>query len=201
MVKNIHSRDLLASPVKVGELIDSLASKNDKLWPGDQWWPMLFDRPLGVGAAGGHGPVRYVVEEYEQDRYVRFRFTEPRAYIGTHAFDAEEIKPGVVRLRHVVDMRVEGIIWALMQRLTIQVHDTLIEDAFDRAEAYVASRPVSQRKWSFWVQFLSPLILKIFAKWKENYTAGTSIPAKFGIIKSALVFKPVVITALPSLVR
>lgn len=41
MVKNIHTRDLLASPSKVGELIDSLASKNDKLWPGDQWWPML----------------------------------------------------------------------------------------------------------------------------------------------------------------
>lgn len=158
MVKNIHTRDLLASSSKVGELIDSLASKNDKLWPVDQWPPMLFDRPLGVGAAGGHGSARYVVEEYEQGRYIRFRFTEPRAFVGIHAFDAEEIKPGVVRLRHVIDMRVEGIIWALMIRLTIRLHDALIEDAFDRAEAYVTSRPMSQRKWSFLVRFLRKLM-------------------------------------------
>ena len=67
-------------------------------------------------------------------------------------------KPGVVRLRHVLDMRVDGIIWALIIRLTIKGHDALIEDAFDRAEAYVASRPVSQRKWSFGVRLLRGIL-------------------------------------------
>ncbi|MHB1042131.1 MAG: SRPBCC family protein [Eubacteriales bacterium] len=154
MVKNIHTRDLLTSPSKAGVLIDSLASKNDKLWPRDQWPPILFDRPLGAGAAGGHGPIRYVVEEYKPGRHICFRFTEPGGFIGTHAFDVEEVKPGMVRLRHVIDMRVKGIariIWPLMIRW---LHDALIEDAFDRAEAYVASRSVSQRRWPFWVRFL-----------------------------------------------
>lgn len=152
-IKNVHTRDLFASTSKVGELIDSLSSKNDELWPRDQWWPMLLDRPLEVGAAGGHGPVSYVVEEYERGSYIRFRFTG--ASKGTHAFDAEEIKPGVVRLRHVVDMHLKGIIEALLVHfLTIRIHDALIEDAFDRAEAYVASRPVRQRKWSLLVRLL-----------------------------------------------
>ena len=51
------------------------------------------------------------------------------------------------------------------------------------------------------VNLFSPLIPKIFAKWKENYATETYIPARLGMIKSALVFNPVVITAFPSLVR
>jgi hypothetical protein len=51
------------------------------------------------------------------------------------------------------------------------------------------------------VTFLSPLLPKIFVKWKDNYAVATSKPARLRIIKSAFVFSPVVMTAFPSLVR
>ncbi|UNO43730.1 DUF2867 domain-containing protein [Streptomyces sp. MST-110588] len=38
---------------------------------------MRFDRPLGVGAYGGHGPVRYRVSAYDPGRRIRFDFTSP----------------------------------------------------------------------------------------------------------------------------
>jgi hypothetical protein len=58
-VINIHERVLDASIFEIGKLIDGLASANDKLWPHDRWPAMKFDRPLSVGAIGGHGPIRY----------------------------------------------------------------------------------------------------------------------------------------------
>ena len=57
-IQNIHERVLDAPAGKVGALIDSLAAADDLLWPTDRWPPMQFDRALGVGASGGHGPIR-----------------------------------------------------------------------------------------------------------------------------------------------
>ena len=154
MVANVHVRDLYASLSQVGTLLDSLSSKDDKLWPYDRWSPMKFDRPLGIGAAGGHGMVRYIVEEYRPGHFVSFRFTAPRGFIGTHAFDLREVSPGVVRIRHVIRMKLKGaarISWPLVIRW---LHDALIEDAFDKTEAYISSQPVKQRTWSLWVRLL-----------------------------------------------
>lgn len=154
MVKNVHTRELNASLSEAGPLIDCLASKDDLLWPVKCWPPMKLDRPLGVGAAGGHGPSGYVVEEYRQGIYIRFRFTGPPGFIGTHAFDIEEVGPERVRIRHVIDMRVEGSGWFTWNFFARWLHDALIEDAFDRAREYLERRPVPQRKWSWGVRFL-----------------------------------------------
>lgn len=157
MVRNIHTRDLHTSLSEAGMLIDGLASDQDHLWPRDVWPAMRFDRPLGVGAVGGHGPIRYTVESYEPGRNIRFRFTAPDGFEGTHGFDAQEIAPGVVRLQHVCSMRTQRLArlsWPLLYRW---LHDALLEDALDHAEAYVASHPVHQRSWSPWVRFLRNL--------------------------------------------
>ena len=57
-VRNIHERRISAPVIQVGALIDTLASKNDKLWPIHKWPAMRFDKDLEIGAKGGHGPVR-----------------------------------------------------------------------------------------------------------------------------------------------
>lgn len=57
-VLNVHERELRATSEQVGALIGSLASRNDLLWPRHIWPKMEFDRPLSVGATGGHGPIR-----------------------------------------------------------------------------------------------------------------------------------------------
>ena len=115
---------------------------------------MRLDRPLQVGAVGGHVPIRYRVEVYEPGRAIRFRLTGPRGVHGTHGFELKASAPGITRLEHRLCMRVSGgarLSWPLMFRW---LHDALIEDALDRAEAAVTSRPLQERHWSLWVRFL-----------------------------------------------
>ncbi len=89
MVTNIHARLLDAPAGEIGTLIDGLGSADDRLWPHDRWPPMHFDRPLSVGAIGGHGPIRYVVESYRPGHSVQFRFTRPKGFLGYHRFEVE----------------------------------------------------------------------------------------------------------------
>ncbi len=63
-VYNVHERLLFAQAGEVGALLDTLAGGADALWPRSTWPPVEFDRPLAVGAVGGHGPVRYTVAAY-----------------------------------------------------------------------------------------------------------------------------------------
>ncbi len=77
-VINIHERELGANHEQVGALIDSLASEDDRLWPGHSWPRMKFDRPLSIGATGGHGPIRYFIEGYKPGKFIKFCFTNPK---------------------------------------------------------------------------------------------------------------------------
>lgn len=151
-VLNVHEREIPAAASVVGALVDGLASDNDCLWP--KGWPaMRFDRPLGVGAIGGHGPIPYRVEEYRPGRMIRFRFLGPRGFDGHHEF---EVLPGdgqTTVLRHTIRMRARGpalLSWPLAIR---PLHDALLEDALARAQASVGATPIA-RPWSLWVRIL-----------------------------------------------
>src|SRR5688572_30624625 len=124
-VLNIHERTFDFPADKVGALIDTLASPKDRLWPNGLWPRMEFDRPLGVGAVGGHGPIRYSVEEYRPGRSVKFRFSGPRGFDGYHGFF---VVPDGARtiLRHTLEMTTHGpalVSWPLVFR---PLHDALI---------------------------------------------------------------------------
>ena len=152
-VTNVHERELHTSLETAGALIDQLASENDLLWPVDAWPAMRFDRPLGVGADGGHGPIRYVVEAYEPGRNIRFRFTKPVGFVGNHRFEMERLSEDRVKLRHVIEMKTVGSAtyqWCIAIR---SLHNALMEDALDRAELFAGGTP-RDRRWSLWVRFL-----------------------------------------------
>ena len=132
-VRNVHARRFAASAGAVGQLIDGLSSADDRLWPRDRWPAMRFDRPLGVGAVGGHGPIRYTVETYVPGRSVRFRFAAPHGFLGTHQYEVEALATGGTILRHVMTMDAVGsarLTWPLVFR---PLHDALIEDSLDCA--------------------------------------------------------------------
>jgi hypothetical protein len=152
-VLNVHQRWLPGPPEPVGALIDGLAGPDDRLWP-DRWPAIRFDRPLGPGAEGGHGPIRYRVEAYAPGRRVDFRFTGMPGLEGVHHLEAEPAGPGAVVLRHVADGRVSGrmlLVWPLVIRF---LHDALIEDLLDRAELEVTGTVASPARWSPWVRLL-----------------------------------------------
>lgn len=165
-ILNIHERIIDSSPEQVGRLIDSLASSNDLLWPIDRWPPMQFDRPLGVGAVGGHGPIHYTVESYQPGHYIRFRFTEPAGFVGTHRFEVEPTTSGKVLLRHVIEMQVKGRAWCIWMIAICPLHDALLEDALDRAEIAVGKQ-VPPRRWSFWVKTIRWMMRRKNAKQKR----------------------------------
>lgn len=152
-VLNIHERELHAGPDKVGALIDTIASEKNRLWPRAFWPAMRFERPLGVGAVGCHGPISYVVEEYRPGQMVKFRFTRPRGFNGHHWLEVLSKADHSTVLRHTIRMRVVGIAllsWPLVVR---HLHDALLEDALALAQASLGTTPVVH-PWSWWVKFL-----------------------------------------------
>jgi hypothetical protein len=156
-IRNNHQRTLAASLPAVGALLDGLAQPGDRLWPEDRWPAMRFDRPLGVDAVGGHGPVRYIVEAYEPGRSIRFRFTAPRGFNGTHAFEVESAGEGRTVLRHSVTFRAQGpalLSWPLVFR---PLHDALLEDALDRAERSLGVER-ALRRWPLRVRVLRRIL-------------------------------------------
>ena len=152
-VVNIHERKLETSPERVGALIDTLSSRKDALWPNNVWPKMAFDRPLEVGATGGHGPIRYFVEEYTPGKSIKFRFTGPRGFDGFHGFDVISDPEQPAMLRHTLMMKAGGsaiVSWPLIFR---PLHDALIEDAFTKAQAELGIT-AEIHPWSLWVRVL-----------------------------------------------
>lgn len=175
MVENIHVRIFRAPLADARSLIDRLASRDDVMWPSKRWPAIRFDRPLGVGAIGGHGPIRYYVESYEPGHAITFRFTSPKGYIGTHALDVRELERGQVQIRHVLKMRVAGmarLVWPLAFRW---LHDALVEDAFDRAESYCTSNQLSERALSTWVRVLRHLMSSKRVRVRASETASVAV--------------------------
>ncbi|MBT8397363.1 MAG: SRPBCC family protein [Gemmatimonadetes bacterium] len=156
-VSNHHSRSFGEPPELVGACLDSLSGQADSLWPYERWPRMGFDRPLAVGAKGGHGPIRYFVEEYEPGRKITFRFTKPDGFQGTHGFHVTPTDSGC-ELRHVIEMRVSGpalLTWPVVFR---PLHDALLEDALDKVEANLSGRAWARRDLPLVVRILRRIL-------------------------------------------
>jgi hypothetical protein len=152
-VLNIHERALPASEETVGALIDSLGRENDRLWP-PGWPPVHFERPLAVGVAGGHGPVRYVVSHYVPGRWVRFSFTGPRGFHGFHEFTVERLGDNRAVLRNTLVLHARGVRWLAWPLFFRPLHDALFGHALDRAEQAVTGHVARPVEWSRYVRML-----------------------------------------------
>ncbi|WP_280405935.1 SRPBCC family protein [Nocardia brasiliensis] len=156
-VYNVHERLLAAQPREVGALVDTLASSEDKLWP-PGWPPMEFDRPLGVGAVGGHGPVRYTVVAYVPATWVRFTFTGPRGFDGFHEYAVLAVDENHTLLRHTLAMkthRAARLTWPLAIG---PLHDACLEDSLDRAELACTGTVAHPARWGPYVRLLRKLL-------------------------------------------
>ena len=152
-IDNVHSREIEGTPEAVGSLLDSLSSPEDRLWPTEHWPAMRFDRPLEVGADGGHGPIRYAVEAYTPSESVVFRFKGPKGLSGVHRLDISPTDRGAT-LTHTIDGAASPrfvIPWKLVFE---PLHDALTEDALDNAERAVTGEVSSPAEWSRWVRLL-----------------------------------------------
>jgi hypothetical protein len=153
-MRNVHERALPVPAERVGALLDRLASPEDALWPAPAWPPMRFDRPLAVGADGGHGPIRYHVAEYEAGRRVRFVTAPGSGLVGYHEFTVEPDGAERCVLRHVIEGEARGLT-ALAWPLAVRwLHDAVVEDLLDNAELAVTGAVARPAVWSPWVRLL-----------------------------------------------
>lgn len=158
-VTNIHERVFRASPQQAARLLDSLSSPDDALWPSRHWPRMRLDKPLGLGATGGHGPIRYRVVAYEPGKQVTFQFTSPRGFIGRHWFEILGHGTSGAILRHTIEMSLVGsarLSWPLVFR---PLHDALVEDALTNAQVALGEPPTPM-PWSAWVRLLRKVVAR-----------------------------------------
>jgi hypothetical protein len=143
---------------------------------------MRFDRPLGPGAQGGHGPIAYRVDRYEPGRCVRFRFTRSpvamaRGLEGVHWFAVHDRGPAGATVEHVLEGRARGtmrLFWPLVFR---PLHDALIRDALDRAELAATGRIHARAAWSGQVVALRWILRRAGLGLRRSAREGRAEPA------------------------
>lgn len=153
-MRSVHERVLAAPAATVGALLDRLGGPGDVLWPAPAWPPMRLDRPLAVGADGGHAEIRYVVNAYEPGRRVEFRVHPEIGLAGFHAFEIEPIDDDSCRLRHVLEARPLGRMRLLLPTVIRWLHDAVVEDLLDNTERAVTGAVARPYRYSLWVRLL-----------------------------------------------
>ncbi len=150
-IVNIHSRHLPASVAQIGQLLATVASADDRVWPHENWPRMQLDRPVQVGAVGGHGPIQYRVAIYWPQECVRFEFTS--GSVGWHELQLQATGEHTCLITHTIQTQPNWkfrIAWLLVIRY---MHDALVEDLFDKLEAQF--HPLTQpKRWNVLVKLL-----------------------------------------------
>jgi hypothetical protein len=154
---NRHEIEIAAGEAEVGKLIDTLSSANDLLWPHFRWPRMRFNKPLQVGARGGHGPIGYWIEEYEPNKHIIFRFDNThwlsRGIEGYHTLFIKRGESGTTLVHEIVGT-IRGralLLWPLVVR---PLHDSLVEDALARVAQHFDSTYPFPPELPLWVRFL-----------------------------------------------
>jgi hypothetical protein len=156
-VLNIHALTIHQPKEKIAELFKTLASKNDRMLATDKWPPMILDNGLQVGSKGGHGPIKYTVQEFKPDESIQFAFTRPKGFNGFHKFEMTRLDDYSTAIKHTIDMNTTGsatLQWVIAIRW---LHDAYIEDAFDKVENQLAAEKKTSQ-WSIWVKLLRMLL-------------------------------------------
>lgn len=144
---------------QVGKLLETLASRDDKIWPTGHWPRMQLDKGLSIGSKGGHGPIRYHVIKYTPQQEVKFQFIAPRGFHGFHGLDITSISEDETELTYTIEMKTDfkaTLQWIIcIQRL----HDALTEEAFDKIENQFSDQK-KFTKYPLWVKFWRAILKK-----------------------------------------
>ncbi len=148
---------------KIAEILETLSTKQDLLWPEENWTPMILDNGLCVDSRGGHGIIKYYVTKYEYGKIVEFCFVEPEEFKGAHRFELSKPSDNRTKIKHTIDVQfnLKGLIlWYLIVKW---LHDALLEDCLDKVENNLENTN-AKTPHNFWLKFLQ----KVFRKNRKN---------------------------------
>ena len=149
-VINSHKRIINQPIEKVSKLFKSLATNEDHIWPSNNWPEMRFNEGLKIGNRGGHGRIRYTIIAFEPGKHIKFEFSKPDGFNGTHELNLNVISEDASEISHLIKMNTNykaSFLWVFVIRW---LHDALIEEAFDNLENYF-SEEKKEAKYNFWV--------------------------------------------------
>lgn len=156
-VRNTHSRLIDAPITEVGNLLLTLATEDDQLWPTKQWPAMSFKNSVVIGSRGGHGPIRYFIDTVIPGESIEFQFEKPVGFNGVHGFKLEAPDSDTTLLTHYIEMTTSGkaiFSWWFLYR---PLHNALIEDCLTNAELNLGLEG-TPKKWNLWVRFLRKIL-------------------------------------------
>ena len=152
-VINIHQRVINQPKDKISELLGTLSSKNDMMFPTEKWPRMKLNEGLKEGSKGGHGPIRYDVQKYSEGTFIQFKFTKPIGFQGIHRFDITALDNNKTEIKHTIEMETSGTGTAIWLFAVRWLHDALLEDSFDKVENHFLAEK-KKTKWNIWVKIL-----------------------------------------------
>ena len=120
---------------------------------------MKFKDGIKIGAKGGHGPIKYTVENYDPSELIQFRFLKPIGFKGIHKLELKELSNQKTQIKHTIDMQTSGkatVHWIFIIRA---LHNALIEDAFDKLENDL-SNSHKKTEYNLWVKILRKQLAK-----------------------------------------
>jgi hypothetical protein len=156
-ITNIHTRVIKQSKDKVSQILDTLSSNDDKLWPNETWPPMIFRNGLKEGSIGGHGPIEYSIRKYIPGNIIEFQFLKPDRFKGIHKFDITELDSEQTEIKHTIQMTLSGkgtLTWYIAIKW---LHDALLEDCMDKVENQF-SEEQKYTQWNLWVRILRKML-------------------------------------------
>lgn len=152
-VVNRHTRIINEPIEKVSQLFETLATSKDQIWPSQNWPAMRFRDGLKIGSRGGHGRIRYTITDFKPGEHIKFEFTKPEGFNGTHELNIKAISNDASEINHIIKMNTTfkaSLFWVFVIRW---LHDALIEDAFDNVENYY-SEEKTKSTYNLWVIIL-----------------------------------------------
>lgn len=137
-LRNVHRRTVRGSIDRAAVLLDSIDRPGNAIWPADRWPPLLLSAGQSVGSRGGHGQIHYSVDAVEPGRLVRFVFADDMPFSGSHQF---EVSSSADDVEWVHTLTIEGgSAWT--RHFVLPMHDALIEELLDSAQAAMAGQRV-----------------------------------------------------------
>ncbi|MFI0368949.1 hypothetical protein ACH35V_13785 [Actinomadura sp. 1N219] len=134
MVYNMHERLVRAEPARVWELLTTIGSADDRLWPEGKG---SFRLPEGLapGAPVEHSSLRYRVQTVEPGR--RLWFDTGKQLSEGHGFTLTE-RDGGTLVRHELKGRTGGLFRLMWPLVIRRQHDVVIELVLDNLEREAA---------------------------------------------------------------
>ena len=141
-VVNRHKRIINQPKETVSQLFKTLATAKDQIWPSQNWPKMYFTEGLKVGSQGGHGQIRYTIIDFKPGEHIKFEFTKPEGFKGTHELNIKALSNDASEINHMINMNTtfkSSLLWVFIIRW---LHDALIEDAFDNIENHFSEEKI-----------------------------------------------------------